>query len=70
MVCAWSWWLEIIRKNFCIRGHHLRSIRFLLSLGLHVVLQATGDGPVVGIDEFTNKSEGSFFIVQLRAPGP
>jgi hypothetical protein len=27
-------------ENFCIQGHHLRSIRFLLSLGCFVMLQA------------------------------
>lgn len=32
-------------ENFCIQGHHLRSIRFLLSLGCFVMLQAVSRSP-------------------------
>jgi hypothetical protein len=45
-------------ENFCIQGHHLRSIRFLLSLGCP---WCCSDGPVVGIDEFTINLRGAFY---------
>jgi len=44
-------------ENFCIQGHHLRSIRFFSH---SVARGAVGDGRVVGIDELTNNPNGSF----------
>ncbi len=65
-----AWTVSGLRVELVVRDHSEKLLHsgssfavnaiFTLSR-LLVVLQATGDGPVAGIDEFTNNPRGVFY---------